>query len=139
MVSDLQCRNVVLAFAQAVVVPEAGWEVRRILLASGWREAVGRSKERVERVEAVGIRFLFIGRLRVGSQAGLCLKVLCHAGSLTASATLVCRVCERLLTNRRRVRYCVLVLCWCSGGDFTRNVLGVIKIRVMFKMVKSRL
>ncbi len=56
------------------------------------KEAVSWSKERVERVEAVGIRFLFIGRLRVGSQAGLCLKVLCHAGSLTASDTLLCRV-----------------------------------------------
>ena len=45
------------------------------------KEAVSWSKERVERAEAVGIRFLFIGRLRVGSQAGLCLKVLYHAGS----------------------------------------------------------
>ncbi len=36
----------VLASVQAVVVSEAG--VRKILLASGCREAVGRSKERVD-------------------------------------------------------------------------------------------
>ena len=96
------------------------------------KEAVSWSKERVERVEAVGIRFLFIGRLRVASQTGLSLKVLCHAGSPTASATLVCRVCERLLLNRHRVRYgvfCVGVLVWILHGIR----LGIIKVRVMIK------